>query len=142
MYRVMPFLLLLFLAGCANGERVVEVRADVPVCIYEHEKALAWGKPARVRLQADGPHELTIRTACACFGEWHQGGCEVRREGLSRREQTVTVRPVTSSSRVATYIAQCLLMPLVLLVLPVHLSVGSFCDLVPDVVEVVLGGAP
>ena len=105
--------LALLLAGCANGERRVTIRADRTVGVFEGRTALASGTTATTTLTADAVHVLTVKSE----------GCE---------PETVAFVPRASGGRVALYVLQCLLFPPALLRLPWALSSGELNDFDPE----------
>ena len=106
---------LVMAAGCANGERQVEIRANRRIVVTEAGRFVAAGLTATATLEASAPHTLTVTAE----------GCAPR---------TVTLTPRADGGRVAAYVFECILMPLGLLVLPAWISMGAFDEFDPPAV--------
>jgi hypothetical protein len=117
--RLLAAAVLVLAAGCANGERQVEIRANRRIVVTENGQYVACGLTATATLEASAPHTLTVTAE----------GCAPR---------TVTFTPRTSGGRVAAYVFECFLMPLGLFVLPAWISAGAFDDFDPDQVTLVM----
>lgn len=107
----------LALAGCANGERSVEIHASARVGVFESGSVVGGGRDVRATLQADSAHTLTLKA-----------------DGYEPREVTFT--PRVSGERVVVFALEALLFPPALLVLPWWISMGAFDDFDPDAVTV------